>query len=179
MDFFLKEFENSVGLSQGTFTNSPSGVQTATEVVTNNSMTYQTRSSYLTQVDKQLKTLIKAIFGLAQCGQLFSDGKPRFTGDVEELVIDIDYQDGVFTDKTTQFTQDSQALSLGVMPKKRFLMRNYGLSEEEAEKWLEDLENEQPETSFNALLEPEERTENNSEDTENNSDNAEPKGDDD
>ncbi|ETA75085.1 minor structural protein gp61 [Ligilactobacillus equi DPC 6820] len=153
MDFFLKEFENSVGLSQGTFTNSPSGVQTATEVVTNNSMTYQTRSSYLTQVDKQLKTLIKAIFELAQCGQLFSDGKPRFAGDIEDLVIDIDYQDGVFTDKTTQFTQDSQAVTMGVMPKKRFLMRNFNLDEQQADQWLEELSQEQPEGNLNSLLE--------------------------
>ncbi|KRL91858.1 minor structural protein gp61 [Limosilactobacillus equigenerosi DSM 18793 = JCM 14505] len=145
MDFFLKEFENAVGISQGTFTATPSGIQTATEVVTNNSMTYQTRSSYLTQVTKQVNALIIAIFELMQCGQLFSDGKPRFSGDVDDLQITIDYADGVFTDKTTQFTQDSQAVAMGVMPKKRFLMRNFGLDEDVAEQWLEELDEEMPE----------------------------------
>ncbi|AZA17232.1 MAG: hypothetical protein DQL93_0265 (endogenous virus) [Lactobacillus phage ViSo-2018b] len=62
MDFFLREFENQTGLSQGTFTTSPSGIQTATEVVTNNSQTYQTRSSYITQVEKTIKALTYAIF---------------------------------------------------------------------------------------------------------------------
>ena len=74
MDFFLSEFENAIGLSQGTFTSTPSGIQTATEVVSNNSMTYQTRSSYLTQVEKQLNNLVIAVLELAECGGLFSDG---------------------------------------------------------------------------------------------------------
>lgn len=153
MDFFLSEFENAIGLSQGTFTNMPSGVKTATEVVTNNSMTYQTRSSYLTQVEKQLKNLVVAIFELMSCGQLYTDGQARFTGNVEELDIVVDFADGVFTDKTTQFTQDSQAVTMGVMPKKRFLMRNFNLDEQQADQWLEELEAEQPENNINSLLE--------------------------
>ncbi|WP_049184043.1 phage portal protein [Limosilactobacillus fermentum] len=147
MNFFLEEFENAIGLSQGTFTSTPSGVQTATEVVTNNSMTYQTRSSYLTQVSKQIKGLIIAILELMECGGLFDDGKARWSGDPEAVDINIDFADGVFTDKTTQFTQDSQAVSIGVLPKKRFLMRNYNLDEDQAEQWLAELDDEQPEFS--------------------------------
>lgn len=153
MDFFLSEFENSIGLSQGTFTSTPSGIQTATEVVSNNSMTYQTRSSYLTQVDKQIKELVVAILELMECGQLFTDGKARWTGDPESVDINIDFADGVFTDKTTQFTQDSQAVTMGVMPKKRFLMRNFSLDEEQANQWLAELNEEQPEQDGNSFEE--------------------------
>lgn len=153
MDFFLSEFENSIGLSQGTFTSTPSGIQTATEVVSNNSMTYQTRSSYLTQVDKQIKLLVVAILELMECGQLFTDGKARWTGDPESAEINIDFADGVFTDKTTQFTQDSQAVTMGVMPKKRFLMRNFSLDEEQADQWLAELNEEQPEQDSNSFEE--------------------------
>ncbi len=153
MDFFLSEFENSIGLSQGTFTSTPSGIQTATEVVSNNSMTYQTRSSYLTQVDKQIKALVVAILELMECGQLFTDGKARWTGDPESVDIKIDFADGVFTDKTTQFTQDSQAVTMGVMPKKRFLMRNFSLDEEQADQWLAELNEEQPEQDSNSFEE--------------------------
>ncbi len=53
MNFWLDEFERETGLSQGTFTSTPQGIQTATEVVSNNSTTYQTRSSYLTMVRKK------------------------------------------------------------------------------------------------------------------------------
>ena len=157
MDFFLSEFENSIGLSQGTFTSTPSGIQTATEVVSNNSMTYQTRSSYLTQVDKQIKALVVAILELMECGQLFDDGKARWSGDPEDVDINIDFADGVFTDKTSQFTQDSQAVTMGVMPKKRFLMRNFSLDEEQADQWLAELTEEQPEqdsSSFEEMNNP-------------------------
>ncbi len=102
MEFFLHEFENEVGLSQGTFTQSASGVQTATEVVSNNSMTYQTRSSYLTMVEKTITQLVDAILELAQCGELFSDGKARWTGDVQKVNINIDFNDGVFIDQDAQ-----------------------------------------------------------------------------
>lgn len=153
MNFFLEEFENAIGLSQGTFTSTPSGIQTATEVVTNNSMTYQTRSSYLTQVNKQIKGLIVAILELMECGGLFYDGKARWSGDPESVEINIDFADGVFTDKTTQFTQDSQAVTMGVMPKKRFLMRNFSLDEEQADQWLAELNEEQPEQDGNSFEE--------------------------
>lgn len=153
MNFFLEEFENAIGLSQGTFTSTPSGVQTATEVVTNNSMTYQTRSSYLTQVSKQIKGLVIAILELMECGGLFDDGKARWSGDPESVDINIDFADGVFTDKTTQFTQDSQAVTMGVMPKKRFLMRNFSLDEEQADQWLAELNGEQPEQDTNSFEE--------------------------
>lgn len=154
MNFFLEEFENAIGLSQGTFTSTPSGVQTATEVVTNNSMTYQTRSSYLTQVQKQMESLVLAILEVAGCGELFSDGKPRYTGNFDDVEVNIDFADGVFTDKTTQFTQDSQAVALGVLSKKRFLMRNYSLDEATAEKWLEESMAEQPEAPLPDYQEP-------------------------
>lgn len=153
MNFFLEEFENAIGLSQGTFTSTPSGVQTATEVVTNNSMTYQTRSSYLTQVSKQIKGFVIAILELMECGGLFDDGKARWLGDPEGVEINIDFADGVFTDKTTQFTQDSQAVTMGVMPKKRFLMRNFSLDEEQADQWLAELNEEQPEQDGNSFEE--------------------------
>lgn len=153
MGFFLSEFENAIGLSQGTFTSTPSGIQTATEVVSNNSMTYQTRSSYLTQVDKQIKQLVVAILELMECGGLFDDGKARWSGDPEGVDINIDFADGVFTDKTTQFTQDSQAVTMGVMPKKRFLMRNFSLDEEQADQWLAELNEEQPEQDSNSFEE--------------------------
>lgn len=153
MDFFLSEFENSIGLSQGTFTSTPSGIQTATEVVSNNSMTYQTRSSYLTQVSKQIKGLVIAILELMECGGLFDDGQARWSGDPEGIDINVDFADGVFTDKTTQFTQDSQAVTMGVMPKKRFLIRNFGLDEEQADQWLAELNEEQPEQDGNSFEE--------------------------
>lgn len=163
MDFFLHEFENEVGLSQGTFTRTSSGVQTATEVVTNNSMTYQTRSSYLTQVEKMLDQLVYAIAQLLQIPDLWSDNKPRWSGDISKLTITPDFNDGVFIDQDAQRAQDLTAVAAGVMPKVEFIMRNYGKTREDAEKWLKEIESEQaplpPDQELNLF--PAENTANN------------------
>lgn len=143
MSFFLHEFENATGLSQGTFTTSPSGVQTATEVVTNNSMTYQTRSSYLTQVEKTIKGLVKAILTLASTPSLFSNGQKLWKGDVDNVNCNIDFNDGVFVDQNAQQQQDLQAVTANIMPKLQFLMRSYNLNEDTARQWLDQVKAEQ------------------------------------
>lgn len=146
MDFFLRELENDLRLSPGTFTVTPSGVQTATEVVTNNSKTYQTRSSYLTMLEKTIDQLVYAIAELLQNGDLWSDGKARWNGDLDSLVITPDFNDGVFVDQEAQRSADLQAVQASVMPKIQFIMRNYNLSEEEAQKWLQQIQDEQSPT---------------------------------
>ena len=146
MDFFLRELENDLRLSPGTFTVTPSGVQTATEVVTNNSKTYQTRSSYLTMLEKTIDQLVYAIAELLQTGKLWSDGKARWNGDIDQLVITPDFNDGVFVDQEAQRSADLQAVQASVMPKIQFIMRNYNLSEEEATKWLQQIQDEQSPT---------------------------------
>ena len=146
MDFFLRELENELKLSPGTFTVTPSGIQTATEVVTNNSKTYQTRSSYLTMLEKTIDQLVYAIAELLQNGDLWSDGQARWTGDINSLVIAPDFNDSVFVDQEAQRTADLQAVQASVMPKLQFIMRNYGKTEEEARKWLQQIQDEQSPT---------------------------------
>lgn len=142
MDFFLKELENELHLSEGTFTTTPQGVQTATEVVTNNSKTYQTRSSYLTMFEKTIDQLVYAIAELLATPELWSDGKPRWNGDIDSLVITPDFNDGVFVDQEAKRASDLQAVQAGILPKKQFLIRNYNLSEQEADQWLKQVQDE-------------------------------------
>ncbi|XJZ60252.1 phage portal protein [Lactobacillus delbrueckii subsp. bulgaricus] len=149
MEFFLREFENQTGLSQGTFTTSPNGIQTATEVVTNNSQTYQTRASYISQVEKTIKALVYAIFETASVLNFYADNKARWSGDIDSLEITINFNDGVFTDQESKRAADLQAVMAQIMPKKQFLMRNYGLDEEEAAAWLAQVDTE------NSTAEPE------------------------
>lgn len=146
MDFFLKVLENELHLSEGTFTTTPQGVQTATEVVTNNSKTYQTRSSYLTMFEKTIDQLVYAIAELLATPELWSDGKPRWNGDIDTLVITPDFNDGVFVDQEAKRSSDLQAVQAGILPKKQFLIRNYNLSEQEADKWLQQVQDEQSPT---------------------------------
>lgn len=142
MDFFVSEFENEVGLSQGTFTKSPSGLQTATEVVSNNSMTYQTRASYLTQVEKLIDGLVKSILELAEASQLFDNGLAQWNGDPQKVNVDVDFNDGVYIDKNAQAQQDMLAVNNKLMPRVEYLKRNYSLDDETAQAWLDAVDEE-------------------------------------
>ncbi|MCO8292645.1 phage portal protein [Tetragenococcus halophilus] len=140
LNHFLKEFEAQIGLSTGTMSYADDGLKTATEVVSNNSMTYQTRSSYLTMVTKVINELIHSIFELAGYGEMFSTGRPLFVMDYDSYKVDINYEDGLFVDQNKQLENDLKALTANVLPKREFLKRNYGLSDKEVDEWMDELD---------------------------------------
>lgn len=141
----IKEFEVQVGLSVGSMNYADDGIKTATEIVSNNSMTYQTRSSYLTMVEKVINELIHSIFELAGYGEMFESEKPLFSIDYESYLVTVSFEDGLFVDRNKQLENDLKAVTAGVMPKKQFLIRNYNLNEDELEDWLAALKEEIPE----------------------------------
>jgi phage portal protein, SPP1 gp6-like len=144
MDYALRKFEVQIGLSAGTFSYDESGLKTATEVVSDNSMTYQTRSSYLTMVEKAIKELCTSILELADYNGLFkydvAKNDPEFS---------IYFDDGLFVDKDKQLDEDLKATAAMAMPKKQFLIRNYGLSDDEAEEWYQETLKEQRDQQTN------------------------------
>lgn len=73
---------------------------------------------------------------------MFSDGKARWTGDVQKVNINIDFNDGVFIDQDAQLKNDLQALSANALPIKQFLMRNYSLDDATADEWIKQLDEE-------------------------------------
>lgn len=149
IQFYLHALENNVGLSQGTLTTDGAiNDKTATEVVSDNSLTYRTRSSILTQCEKQLYGLIRSILELANKPELFDGQAALINYDINAKPIDINlhFEDGVFVDKDAQAKQDLLIVQSGMMPKKQFLVRNYGLSENDADKWLAEIQDEAPET---------------------------------
>lgn len=144
LQYLLKEFEVQVGLSTGSMTYANDGLKTATEIVSNNSMTYQTRSSYLTMVEKAINELVRSIFELAAYSDFFPDNNPLFTLDYDSYDVKIFFDDGVFVDKDKQLEEDLKVATAGIMPKKEFLKRNYGLSDEAAENWVNQAKDELP-----------------------------------
>ncbi|RRG18402.1 phage portal protein [Weissella viridescens] len=139
LQYHLHALENNVGLSQGTLTTDGAiNDKTATEVVSDNSATYRTRSSIITQCEKQLYGLIRSILELANL-PLF-EGKTLLNYDIQKNPIDINlhFEDGVFVDKDAQAKQDMLIVQQGMMPKVEFLQRNYGLSEEDAKRWIQE-----------------------------------------
>lgn len=144
IDHWIKEFEVQVGLSVGSMSYADDGLKTATEIVSNNSMTYQTRSSYLTMVEKAINELVHSIFELAGYAELNSTRKPLFELNYDDYKVDISFEDGIFVNQDKQQEDDLKAVVAGVMPKKQFLIRNYNLSDQELKEWLDDLKEEMP-----------------------------------
>ncbi|GAX06819.1 minor capsid protein [Secundilactobacillus pentosiphilus] len=149
MNHWIEELETQIGLSTGTFSYADSGLKTATEVASDNSMTYQTRSSYLTMVEKAIDGLCEAILELAGQGQLFSNGQPLYTYDLvnKPLEVECHFDDGIFVDKDKQLDEDTKTLLAGALSKQTFLQRNYGMSDEEVQQELAKIQDEAPETT--------------------------------
>lgn len=138
---FIKTLEMQVGLSQGTFSFDAQGLKTATEVVSENSMTYQTRNSQLTMVERSIKELIIAICELG--ANTIVDGLKLYSGAIPELKdIEIDFDDGVFTDKNAQLDYWTKALSAGLTPKAVAIQRTMGVDEETALEYIQQMNDE-------------------------------------
>lgn len=155
MQFYLRELEAGCGVSAGTFSTSAETMQTATQVVSENSMTYQTRESILTMLDKFITDLCTAILEMGSTAQLFSNHQAQISNvDFDDIGLSIHHDDSVFVDANTQQDQDLKAVAGGVMSKKTFLMRNYGMSAEDAEKELTEIQSEQQTNTNNMVLDP-------------------------
>jgi A118 family predicted phage portal protein len=107
--FDLKLLEMQVGLSSGTFSFGATGLKTATEVVSENSTTYQTRNSHISNVDRAIKELMISIIELAKAYDVYSGEAIKFDD------INIDFDDGVFLDKNSELDYYSKAVGAGLM----------------------------------------------------------------
>ncbi len=137
---FIHRFEMESGLSSGTF--SYDGVAkgnnvTATQVVSENSLTYQTRSSYLTMIDQFISELIHAIIEIATTPQYFPNGVTPLDNrvvDYDDLDIETNYDDGVFTDKASQATYIEGLTNAGLMSKVKAIAKLQDIPLDKAEK---------------------------------------------
>lgn len=135
----LQVLEIQVGLTAGTFSfDAKGGLKTATEVVSENSMTQQTRSSQLTMVDRAIKELIISILELARDFEVYSGDIPTM-GD-----ISIDFDDGVVTDKQQQLDFFTQAKSAGFASTKLAIKKIFGYTDEQAEALIKEINAEVP-----------------------------------
>ena len=148
INYWIAEFESGCGVSNGTFSFSPqTGLQTATQVISEKSQTYQTRESVLTNLDKCITDLATAIVELACTQSLFSGNELISSNgiDFNNIGLSIHHDDSVFVDANTQRDEDLKVVAARIMSKKTFLMRNYGMSEEQAEEEIQQVNKEQAE----------------------------------
>lgn len=126
LDAILKKIEFNCGLAQGTISDPSTVALTATEIKMGKQRTYATITDTQRSLEDALEQLLYAMDVWATLGNLAPAG-------TYETAYDFD--DSIVVDTETQFAQDQMAVTLG-MPRYVFLMRNYGLTEEDARKWV-------------------------------------------
>lgn len=92
----LALFEMQIGVSAGMFSFDGKSMKTATEIVSENSDTYQMRNSIVSLVEQALKELIISMIELAIAYDLYKGSVPT----MDQISINLD--DGVFTDRNAE-----------------------------------------------------------------------------
>ena len=126
----LKTLEMETNLSTGTFTFDMNGVRstkTATEVVSENSQTYQTRSMQITEIEKFVKELIVSVCELGKAMNIYTSEIPKYDQ------IGIDFNDGAFQNRDAQLNFYMKLVNLGY-PVEKVFQAVLDLPEEEAKK---------------------------------------------
>ena len=139
LDAILKKVEYNCGLAYGTLSDPQTVDKTATEIKISRQRTYAT----VTDTQKALRNALDELLYAMDVWATIAGLAPRGA-----YAATYDFDDSVVTDKELQMAQDRQTVGMGAMPKAVFLMRNYGLDEATAKKWIAETQAEQPADMF-------------------------------
>ncbi|HEP4268869.1 TPA: phage portal protein [Streptococcus pyogenes] len=134
----LKLFEMQIGVSAGMFSFDGKSMKTATEVVSENSDTYQMRNSIAALVEQSIKELCVSICELGKATGLYKGEIPE----LEDISVNLD--DGVFTDRNAELAYWLQMVSAGFAPQRLGIQKTLNVSEEEAKDYLAEINGELP-----------------------------------
>lgn len=138
----LKTLEMQLQLSVGTFSFDGRSVKTATEIVSENSLTYRTRNNHVNEVEKFIKGLIISVLELAKA--TVHKGKKLYDGPIPTFEqIGVDFDDGIFVDKAQQLRFYGQAKTFGFIPTVEIMQRVFKVPKEKAEEWIKVIQAEQ------------------------------------
>lgn len=135
LDAILKRIEYQCGLAYGTLSDPNSIEKTATEIAASR----QRSQATITDAQKALRVALDQLLYSMNVWASLNNLAPA--GAYQAAY---DFDDSLVTDSDAQFSQDMRAVTMGVMPKWRFLVRNYGLTESEAKSWIADQQAESP-----------------------------------
>lgn len=123
----LKLFEMQIGVSNGMFTFDGQGVKTATEIVSENSDTYQMRNSIVALVEQSIRELCVSMCELGKAVGLYKGTIPE----LDDISVDLD--DGVFTDRHAELDYWMKMVAAGLAPKTMAIAKTLNVTEEQAE----------------------------------------------
>lgn len=140
INFILRIIELQTGFSSGTFSFDGQSVKTATEIISENSETFSTRSDNVLIVEEALKELITTIFELAEAYNLFAAPK--------EYGVNIDFDDGVFQSQDAKADYYSKLVTAGLSSKLSAIQKLTGATEKEAKKIVYEIRAENLEMDY-------------------------------
>ncbi len=128
------------GFSAGAFTFDSEGLKTATEVVSENSKTYRTRSGHITIIEEGLKDLVDVIADVASLYGIFSPP--------EGIETKVNFDDSIAEDRDTNAKHWIMLVNAEVASKLQAIQKIHKVTEEDAQSILEQIskekEREQP-----------------------------------
>ena len=134
----LKLFEMQIGVSSGMFTFDGQGVKTATEIVSENSDTYQMRNSIVALVEQSIKELCISMCELGKAVNIYIGNIPE----LDDISVNLD--DGVFTDRHAELDYWMKMVAAGFATQKRGIAKTLNITEDEAAKELAEINGELP-----------------------------------
>lgn len=130
----LNLFAMQTGFSPGTFTFDGQSMKTATEVVSEQSRTFKSKQSHEIVIEAGLQEVIESIVAVAELYGIFSGPS--------DYEVTVTFDDSIAEDKTAETTRIIQLVTNKLLSKKRAMMKIHGLTEEEAEEWLSEINEE-------------------------------------
>lgn len=134
----LRTLEMEMKLSVGTFSFDGRSMKTATEVVSENDLTFRTRNDHVYEVEQFIKGLIVSVLELAKATTW--GNKALYTGEIPSFEhIGVDFDDGVFQDRNALLTFYGKAKQFGFIPTIEAIQRIFKIPKETAEEWYEQI----------------------------------------
>ncbi|MCY8867392.1 phage portal protein [Bacillus spizizenii] len=122
------------GFSPGAFSFDGQGVKTATEVVSENSKTYQTKNSHENVIEEGIINLVISICELAKLFNVFKVP--------EKYEVTVDFDDSIAEDRDANATYYLKLRNGGLIPKYMALMRILKVPEEQAKQIIQEAQEE-------------------------------------
>lgn len=132
----LSLFEMQLGVSAGMFTFDGKSMKTATEIVSENSDTYQMRNSIVALVEQSIRELCVSMCELGKAVGLYKGTIPE----LDDISVNLD--DGVFTDRHAELDYWMKMVAAGLAPKTMAIAKTLNVTEEQAEEIYQSINDE-------------------------------------
>jgi len=135
------------GFSAGSFSYSNTqGLETATGVISRNSDTYQSKNSHETILEDAFKKMCQTILELGKA----ADGIYSGTTDID---VSVNFDDSIAKDRTENANYYNLVTGgKSLMPRKEAIKQGFGLTDEQADEWVEQLKTEESQGSIDDIL---------------------------